>query len=320
LTINGGSVTLIGKDKAFYDYGFGGTHSIILGSGMELFGSVNEDGSDPEEYQAANIASYKYLTTAPHTHSLALVAQVDATCTESGKQGYYHCDSCGKNFEDADAKTEITDITAWGIIPALGHDFGEWTQTKAPTETEPGEETRICNNDPTHIETREVPVLEPAAPVTYEITEGANAERTAGSNDNLTLTADADAASLLAVMIDGDEVDPAAYTAASDSAAVTLTAEYLNTLSAGTHAVTLVFSDGEAATQLTILAETDDTAVSQTETSATVTTTTAAQPQADTAPKTGDSSPWILWITLLAAVCAGSAVLTAGRRTRSSEE
>lgn len=39
------------------------------------------------------------------------------------------------------------------------HDWGEWVQTKAPTETEPGEETRTCKNDPSHIETRGISVL-----------------------------------------------------------------------------------------------------------------------------------------------------------------
>ena len=30
------------------------------------------------------------------------------------------------------------------VIAALGHDYGEWTVVQVPTETEPGEEERIC--------------------------------------------------------------------------------------------------------------------------------------------------------------------------------
>jgi hypothetical protein len=38
--------------------------------------------------------------------------------------------------------------------PAHTHVWGAWTQTKAPTETTDGEETRVCSLDPTHKETR----------------------------------------------------------------------------------------------------------------------------------------------------------------------
>jgi len=39
------------------------------------------------------------------------------------------------------------------------HDWGEWVVTKVPTLTEVGEETRICNFDPAHIEKRSIPSL-----------------------------------------------------------------------------------------------------------------------------------------------------------------
>lgn len=44
-------------------------------------------------------------------------------------------------------------------IPALGHNWGNWVQTKAPAETEKGEETRTCRRDSSHTETREIPEL-----------------------------------------------------------------------------------------------------------------------------------------------------------------
>ncbi len=53
------------------------------------------------------------------------------TCTA---QGYttYTCSRCGDNYVD-------------DYVDALGHDFGEWTETTAPTCTEAGEETRYCS-------------------------------------------------------------------------------------------------------------------------------------------------------------------------------
>ncbi len=32
------------------------------------------------------------------------------------------------------------------VVPATGHSFGEWTESKAPTCTEDGEETRKCEH------------------------------------------------------------------------------------------------------------------------------------------------------------------------------
>ena len=66
-----------------------------------------------------------------------------ATCTESGVKTYTCTVSgCGET------KTEAID--------PIGHAWGEWTEIKAPTCTEKGEETRICGNDASHTDTREV--------------------------------------------------------------------------------------------------------------------------------------------------------------------
>ena len=49
-------------------------------------------------------------------------------------------------------------------ILATGHDWGEWKVEKNPTETTVGIEKRICKNDSSHVETREIPKLD-AKPV-----------------------------------------------------------------------------------------------------------------------------------------------------------
>ena len=58
-------------------------------------------------------------------------------------------------YSDAAGKNEITEP---GVI-AAGHDWGEWTQTKAPSCTEKGLEERVCAKDSTHRETREIDPL-----------------------------------------------------------------------------------------------------------------------------------------------------------------
>ena len=68
----------------------------------------------------------------------------DPTCTE---QGYttHTCSRCDDSYVDT-------------YVEALGHDFGEWTETKAATCTEKGAERRDCSRCE-HYETREVEAL-----------------------------------------------------------------------------------------------------------------------------------------------------------------
>ncbi|MDR2717327.1 MAG: leucine-rich repeat domain-containing protein [Treponema sp.] len=46
-----------------------------------------------------------------------------------------------------------------GGTSAHTHDWGEWTQKKAPTATEDGEDERVCALDPSHRETRSIPKI-----------------------------------------------------------------------------------------------------------------------------------------------------------------
>ena len=64
------------------------------------------------------------------------------TCTKDGEK-FGECSRCGMK------KTEK--------ISALGHDWGDWTVTTPATCTNEGVETRICNRDPSHVETRTIP-------------------------------------------------------------------------------------------------------------------------------------------------------------------
>ena len=57
---------------------------------------------------------------------------VPATC-EAGGYTLYTCRNCGESYKD-----HLTD--------ALGHDWSAWTETREPTCTEAGEETRTCAN------------------------------------------------------------------------------------------------------------------------------------------------------------------------------
>lgn len=90
-----------------------------------------------------------------HTNK-QLVPAVPATCTTPGKAAYYHCSDCNKNYSDETCQLEIANLETYGIIPALGHEWGDWTVVTPATETVDGVEERVCAHDPNHKEQRAI--------------------------------------------------------------------------------------------------------------------------------------------------------------------
>ena len=83
----------------------------------------------------------------------------------------------------------------------------------------------------------------------YSIIEGANSV----VNENaLTIKADGDFDKFTGVKVDGELVDSSNYTATEGSTIIEFKADYLKTLDAGEHTVSVVFTDGEAATKFEI--------------------------------------------------------------------
>lgn len=83
---------------------------------------------------AAGEDTFEYGDVDPTNHvgETYLVGQKDATCIETGYTGDVYCSSCDNM------------ISAGTETPLAEHTYGEWSETKAPTCTEPGEETRVC--------------------------------------------------------------------------------------------------------------------------------------------------------------------------------
>src|SRR5699024_853019 len=74
-------------------------------------------------------------------NKLAKTAQNPATGTAAGKAAYYPCEACDRHFADEAARTEITNLDEYGVLPATGHTYvngvctacGTAAPTPAPT-------------------------------------------------------------------------------------------------------------------------------------------------------------------------------------------
>jgi hypothetical protein len=118
-------------------------------------GRLNDNGTGVLTADGKNASHVIILK--PHVHTVETVKEVPATCEGTGVKAYYRCTGCGALFEDA-AGTKETSAEAL-VLPATGHDWGEWTVTKPATVTSEGEETRVCRNDLAPKETRTIPKL-----------------------------------------------------------------------------------------------------------------------------------------------------------------
>ena len=137
----------------------------------------------------------------------------------------------------------------------------------------------------------------------YKIIEGANGTWTQNRDGTLTFRANGDFSKFTGVKIDGTLIDPKNYTAKSGSTIITLKADYLKTLSAGTHKLTVVYTDGECSTNFEVKqAASEQTKPTERDKSDTTTPTGGKD---TTSPQTGDNSNMLLWVALLFVSGAG---------------
>ena len=87
----------------------------------------------------------------------------------------------------------------------------------------------------------------------YSVTKGANSEWTQGGDKGIDFSGSGKGT--FTVKVDGAAVAAGKYTTSADGSTVTLKPEYLDTLAAGSHTVTLVYSDGSAKAKFTIKAK-----------------------------------------------------------------
>ena len=120
---------------------------------------------------------------------------------------------------------------------------------------------------------------------------GANGTWTQNSDGTRTFRANGDFSKFTGVKVDGTLIDAKNYTAVSGSTVITLKADYLNTLSVGTHNLTVVYTDGECSTNFEVKKE----------------QTQPTEGNDTKSPQTGDNGNPALWFALL--IVSGAGIL-----------
>ena len=150
--------------------------------------------------------------------------------------------------------------------------------------------------------------------VDYEILDGANTSWEQNSDGSLSIRGSGEFSKFVGVKIDGNLVDVKNYIVKKGSTIVTLKADYLNTISVGNHTFEIIWTDGTAATRFTVIKsdsgsdEPKDNDGNQTDDN-----------QQITAPKTGDNSHTVLWISLLGVSLAGLLSMMYVRKKKENE-
>lgn len=206
-------------------------------------------------------------------------AAVDAVirgknCTEQAV-----VDGYAKAIGDAIAALELkpTPVPAETPVP---------TETPIPTATPAPTKTPIPTATPA---STEAPSGEETAQdteqVSHKMLEGANQVISPG--EEAVFRSDAELKDFQRIVVDGREISSDNYTLREGSTIVTLKKEYVETLSAGKHSISIVSTTGSADTEFTVMEA-------------------GAGKTADGSnPKTGDDSNMLLWGTLAVAALAG---------------
>ena len=131
----------------------------------------------------------------------------------------------------------------------------------------------------------------------YSIIEGTNGSWTKDSDKTLVFHANGDFRKFTGVKVDDTPIDEKNYTAVSGSTVITLKADYLNTLSVGTHKLTVVYNDGECSTNFEVKAASGQIILIDPSQPA-----EPAEPQSN--PNTGDNS--MMWLCIALLVVSGT--------------
>lgn len=277
-------------------------------------------------------------------HTLSKVDRKEATHLTEGNIQYWVCADCGGYFSDASGANMITsldvviaksaehtaDRTGWHSdadnhwntcecgekINQSGHSF-TWVIDKEATATEKGskhEQCTVCNYAKTAVEIPPVKTGTEETKTSYKIIEGTESSYVLQSGNSLTIRVDAEFSKFAGIKVDGVQIGKDNYDVKSSSTIVTLKSSYLNTLTAGTHNLEMLWTDGSASTTFTIQASVNQNPDNKNQETATASNTqpatqTNTKQTTDKSPKTGDyNNPlvWAAWLIVSEIIIAGT--------------
>ena len=190
--------------------------------------------------------------------------------------------------------------------------------------------------------TKDITIKVNAALASYKIISGADSEWKQNTDRTITIGGNGEFSKFESVKVDGSIIDAKNYTAKEGSTIIILKADYLKTLSVGTHSFEIVWADGSAVTSFKVSKNTSDNEGSKDnngnkdnsndnpnsnpaavpddkKTNGSNSGNNTDDSQQITAPQTGDNSHPMLWVTLLAASLAGLLALLSVRMKKDDE-
>lgn len=158
-------------------------------------------------------------------------------------------------------------------------------------------------------------------PVSYKILDGANSDWKQNTEETITIRGNGDFSKFVGVKIDGNTIDAKNYTAKEGSTIITLTTDYLKTLSIGTHTFEIVWTDGSANTNFTVSKNNSgsETRKDDDKNKNDDSGRQTGDNQHITSPQTGDNSHPTLWISLLGASLIGLLATLYMRKKKDNE-
>lgn len=177
-----------------------------------------------EAFETRTISAYKHRNTEVRNAKAA-------TKKSEGYTGDTYCKDCGKLISKGKATEKLkSDVSS---------DKSSSSSVSASSKPDKTESTKSENNK-------------------YTIITGKNSVFGKNSKKPLTFASDADFSEFIRVEIDGKTVEKTNYTAESGSTVITLSADFLSTLTKGRHTISIVSKSGTADTEFTV-EETADT-------------------------------------------------------------
>ena len=232
---------------------------------------------------------------------------------EKGEISSYGLESGKKITISPNAVVTASGVTAAlnkkpeGYTGEIGTTFVSNNTNPNPTPTpepEPTPEPTPTPSEPSTMQGESTTTSTPASATTAStqgsqqviptIIEGAGSSYTQGSGNTIYFRSSDAFANFQKVMVDNVELSADCYTATEGSIIITLKPEYLSTLAAGTHSISIVSANGVATADFEVQTA-DTTAVS---------------------PKTGDNDQAALWITLLLLSCGALTAVGIRKKVR----